>query len=74
MWGLLTLLGSWGTGGDFLIGIDGGFWGEAVELLAADEVNLLEILHLLLRRSKRTKIHQLQDIERAADKHSGIVN
>lgn len=45
---VLTLLGSWGAWRDFLVGVDRGFRGQAVELLTADQVDLLEVLHLLL--------------------------
>lgn len=47
---VLTLLGLRGAGRDFLVGVDGGFRGQTVELFAADQVDLLEVLHLLLQR------------------------
>lgn len=52
---VLTLLGPWGAWGDFLVGVDGGFRGQTVELFTADQVNLLEVLHLLLFEEKKTK-------------------
>lgn len=45
---LLTLLGSWGAWRNLLVGVDRGFRSQAVELFAADQVDLLEVLHLLL--------------------------
>lgn len=45
---LLTLLRSWGARRNFLVGVDGGLRCQAVELFPADQVDLLEVLHLLL--------------------------
>lgn len=44
----LTLLGSWGARRNFLVGVDRGLRRQAVELFPADQVDLLEVLHLLL--------------------------
>lgn len=45
---VLTLLWSWRAWGNFLVGVDRGFRRQAVKLFAADQVDLLEVLHLLL--------------------------
>lgn len=45
---VLTLVGFGGSGGNFLVGVDGRLRRQAVKLLAADQVDLLEVLHLLL--------------------------
>lgn len=58
----LTLMGLRRARGDFLVGVDGGFGGQAVKLFAADQVNLLEVLHLLLqgREKKNCAIKSVQ--------------
>lgn len=45
---VLTLLGFGGAWRDCLVGVDGRFRGQAVKLFAADQVDLLEVLHFLL--------------------------
>lgn len=46
----LTLLGAGRPRRHFLVGVDRGFRGQAVELFAADQMNLLEVFHLLLQK------------------------
>lgn len=50
---VLTLLGFWGARRNFLVGVNRGFRRQAVKLFTADQVDLLEVLHLLLQKKKR---------------------
>lgn len=50
----LTLLGFRGAWRHFLVGVDRGLRRQAVELFPADQVDLLEVLHLLLQKGGKT--------------------
>lgn len=47
---VLTLLGAGRPRRHFLVGVNRGFRGQAVELFAADQMNLLKVFHLLLQK------------------------